>query len=178
MAGEDRNSGSHAAPFGRPARTFRELRKYRQAFMIFLAILLYKDGIGTIIRMTSVYGTQLGISISARSLPCCWCSGSAFPSRSDSGCSARRIGTERALFIALGVYTLAGILGYIHADGDALLRPCQAGRDGPRRRQALRRALFARMIPAKKVVGVLRILCGRGTVGGRARSARFRCASR
>ena len=36
--------------------TFRDLRKYRQAFLMLLAFLIYNDGIGTIIRMASLYG--------------------------------------------------------------------------------------------------------------------------
>ena len=40
--------------------TFRELRRHRQAFIFLLAFLLYNDGIQTIIRMATIYGTEIG----------------------------------------------------------------------------------------------------------------------
>ena len=49
------------ASFARLRHTLRELRRYRHAFLMLLAFLLYNDGIGTIIRMASLYGTQVGI---------------------------------------------------------------------------------------------------------------------
>src|SRR4029079_4488092 len=41
--------------------TLRGLRRYRDAFTMLLAFMLYNDGIGTIIRMATLYGTQVGI---------------------------------------------------------------------------------------------------------------------
>ena len=49
------------AAFTRLATTFREIRKYRNAFLLFIAMLLYQDGIQTIIRMAGVYGAEVGI---------------------------------------------------------------------------------------------------------------------
>ena len=39
--------------------TLREFRRYRQAFLMLLAFLIYNDGIGTIIRMAGLYGTEI-----------------------------------------------------------------------------------------------------------------------
>ncbi|MDH4065630.1 MAG: MFS transporter, partial [Acidobacteriota bacterium] len=47
--------------FVRLGHTFREMRRYKQAFLFFLAMLLYQDGIQTIIRMAAVYGAEIGI---------------------------------------------------------------------------------------------------------------------
>ena len=41
--------------------TFRHLGRYRQAVIMLIAFLIYNDGIGTIIRMATIYGTELGI---------------------------------------------------------------------------------------------------------------------
>ncbi len=41
------------------SRRFRELRRYRQAFLLLLAFLLYNDGIQTIIRMATTYGAEM-----------------------------------------------------------------------------------------------------------------------
>src|SRR5215218_958839 len=45
--------------------TLRELRRYRQAFLLLLAFLIYNDGIQTIIRMATVYGSEIQISTGA-----------------------------------------------------------------------------------------------------------------
>ena len=66
------------------------------------------------------------------------------------GALGARIGTKRALFIALAVYTLTAVMGYFMTTVThffilaGLVATVQGGR------QALSRALFARLIPAKK----------------------------
>ena len=52
-----------AAGFRRLGQTFREIRKYRQLFFFLLAFWLYNDGIGTIIKMATIYGSEIGIGI-------------------------------------------------------------------------------------------------------------------
>ena len=49
----------------RLVETFHELRRYKQAFLLLLAFLLYNDGIQTIIRMATTYGTEIGIDDNA-----------------------------------------------------------------------------------------------------------------
>ena len=47
--------------FGRLARTFKELRLYRQLMIFIVAFWIYNDGIGTIIKMATIYGAEIGI---------------------------------------------------------------------------------------------------------------------
>jgi UMF1 family MFS transporter len=47
--------------FARLARTFRELRLYRQLLVFIIAFWIYNDGIGTIIKMATIYGSEIGI---------------------------------------------------------------------------------------------------------------------
>lgn len=47
--------------FGRLLRTFRELRLYRQLMIFIIAFWIYNDGIGTIIKMATIYGAEIGI---------------------------------------------------------------------------------------------------------------------
>ncbi len=54
------------AAFTRLGQTFREVRRYRNAFLLFIAMLLYQDGIQTVIRMSSVYGAEVGIDQNAQ----------------------------------------------------------------------------------------------------------------
>ena len=42
-------------------RTFRELRLYRQLLIFIVAFWIYNDGIGTIIKMATIYGAEIGI---------------------------------------------------------------------------------------------------------------------
>jgi UMF1 family MFS transporter len=47
--------------FGRLLRTFREVRLYRQLLVFIIAFWIYNDGIGTIIKMATIYGAEIGI---------------------------------------------------------------------------------------------------------------------
>ena len=80
------------AVLARLAETSRELRRYRQGFLMLLAFLIYNDGIGTIIRMATIYGTEMGIDQGAMIGPSCSSSSSAFPFRFSSACWPARSG--------------------------------------------------------------------------------------
>jgi UMF1 family MFS transporter len=47
--------------FARLLGTFRELRLYRQLLIFIIAFWIYNDGIGTIIKMATIYGAEIGI---------------------------------------------------------------------------------------------------------------------
>ena len=50
-----------AGGFERLVRTFKELRLYRQLLIFIVAFWIYNDGIGTIIKMATIYGAEIGI---------------------------------------------------------------------------------------------------------------------
>jgi UMF1 family MFS transporter len=138
------------AAFVRLGETFRELRSYRQAFLLLLAFLIYNDGIQTIIKMATAYGTEIGIGQSALigaillvqfvGIPCTFLFGTV----------AGRIGAKRSLFLGLLAYTVISILGYYMTSAThfyilaGLVGVVQGGT------QALSRSLFASMIPQHK----------------------------
>jgi MFS transporter, UMF1 family len=148
--GERANSAILTAAFGRLGRTFREIRRYRHAFLLFIAMLLYQDGIQTIIRMASVFGAEIGIDINAQIAAFVMVQFLGIPFSFLFGMLGTRIGTKRAIFIALAVYTVTAIMGYFMTSVThffilaGLVATVQGGS------QALSRALFARLIPAKK----------------------------
>jgi UMF1 family MFS transporter len=126
------------------------MRRYKHAFVFFLAMLLYQDGIQTIIRMASVYGAELGIDQNAQIAAFIMVQFLGIPFSFLFGALGARIGTKRALFIALAVYTAATILGYFMTTVThffilaGLVATVQGGA------QALSRAMFSRLIPVKK----------------------------
>jgi UMF1 family MFS transporter len=46
--------------FKRLAETFHDIRRYRELFKFLIAFLIYNDGIGTIIGVAAIYGSELG----------------------------------------------------------------------------------------------------------------------
>ncbi len=128
-------------------RTFGELRNFRHAFLFLIAFFIYNDGISTIIRLATSYGTELGfeqglligsiIVVQVVAIPCTF----AF------GAIAGWIGTKNTLFGGLVVYMLISILGYFMTTAvhfvalAAMVGMVQGGT------QALSRSLFASMIP-------------------------------
>ena len=149
-AGEAANTNLLTAAFGRLGRTFREMRRYKHAFLLFIAMLLYQDGIQTIIRMASVYGAEIGIDQNAQIAAFVMVQFLGIPFSFAFGALGVRIGTKRALFIALAVYTAATIIGFFMTTVTqffllaAMVATVQGGA------QALSRALFARLIPVNK----------------------------
>ena len=47
--------------FARLARTFKELQLYRHLLIFIVAFWIYNDGIGTIMKMATIYGAEIGI---------------------------------------------------------------------------------------------------------------------
>lgn len=59
--GVKREKNVLASSFSRLGTTFKEIRKYRTVFLFLIAYFFYIDGVGTIISMSTAYGTDLGI---------------------------------------------------------------------------------------------------------------------
>jgi UMF1 family MFS transporter len=135
------------AAFSRLGRTLSEIRKYRHAFLMFIAMLLYQDGIQTIIRMAGVYGAEVGIDQTSQIAAFVMVQFVGIPFAFLFGSLGARVGTKRCIFFAIGVYALATVLAFfmttvVHFFILAfLIATVQGGA------QALSRALFARLIP-------------------------------
>jgi MFS transporter, UMF1 family len=143
----ERAAISIVAAFSRLARTLQEIRKYRHALLMFIAMLLYQDGIQTIIRMAGVYGAEVGVDQTSLIAAFVMAQFVGIPFSFLFGALGSRIGTKRCIFIAIGVYSLATILAFfmtsrVHFFALAfLIATVQGGA------QALSRALFSRLIP-------------------------------
>ena len=134
----------------RLVETFRELRRYRQAFLLLVAFLLYNDGIQTIIRMATTYGAELNLDDSAMILALLITQFIGVPFAFLFGTIAGKIGAKHAVFAGLAVYAGITILGYFMKNATeflalaVLVGMVQGGT------QALSRSLFASMIPRHK----------------------------
>ncbi len=136
--------------FGRLAKTFREVRRYRQAFLFLIAFWLYSDGIGTIIKMAAIYGREIGIGptdllgalllVQFVGIPCTF----AF------GALADRLGAKGGLYVALGVYTAIAVLGFFMTEGWHFWALAGAVGTVQGGAQALSRSLYASLIPPEK----------------------------
>jgi UMF1 family MFS transporter len=130
--------------------TLRELQRFRQAFLLLLAFLLYNDGIQTIIRMATIYGTEIGIDDNAMIAALLVTQFIGVPFAFLFGAFARKIGARAAVFVGLTAYALITILGYFMRTSTqffalaVMVGMVQGGT------QALSRSMFASMIPKYK----------------------------
>ena len=130
--------------------TFHELRRYKQAFLLLTAFLIYNDGIQTIIRMATIYGTSLKIDESAMITALLITQFIGVPFAFLFGHIASRVGAKPAVFAGLAVYAAITVLGYFMQNAThffmlaILVGMVQGGT------QALSRSLFASMIPRHK----------------------------
>ncbi|CAN5768985.1 MFS transporter [soil metagenome] len=148
--GEVRHKESIALGVRQLRGTFAELRRYKQAFLLLLAFVIYNDGIQTIIRMASLYGANMGLDDGAMITALLMTQFIGVPAAFGFGMIASKIGAKTAVFIGLFVYAAISILGYYMTSAAhffalaGLVGLVQGGT------QALSRSLFASMIPKQK----------------------------
>jgi UMF1 family MFS transporter len=141
---------SIAAAFRTLRETFRHLGRYRQAVLMLVAFLIYNDGIGTIIRMAAIYGTELGIGRGPLIASILIVQFVGIPFAFLFGMFAKKVGTKRAIFAGLAVYVVISVFGfYMRTAAHFLILALLVGvvQGGT---QALSRSLFASLIPRQQ----------------------------
>jgi UMF1 family MFS transporter len=132
------------------AGTYRDLRRYKQAFIFMVAFLIYNDGIQTIIRMAAIYADEIGIGQSDLISAILMVQFVGIPCAFAMGQLADRIGTKRTILAGLAVYGVVAVLAYSMTSTTefyllaGLVGLVQGGC------QALSRSLFASLIPKAK----------------------------
>jgi UMF1 family MFS transporter len=156
---------------------FRELASQRNAFRFLVAFWLYNDGIGTVIKMAGAYGSELGIPLGHMVGALLLAQAVGVPATVGFGALAQRIGSKRAILLALGVYTavavwamgirevwefwlLAGLVGTVQGGS-----------------QALSRSLFATFVPRGAEAGYFAFFDVSGRLAGVAGPALFALAT-
>lgn len=140
---------SLAATFSELKRTFRNVKQYRNAFLFLLAFWAFSDGIGTIMKMATIYGLEVGLQQNDLIAAILMVQFVGIPATFLIGALTDKIGPKVGLYFTLAVYTGITFVAYfmttsrefwILAGGVALV---QGGS------QALSRSIYAVMIPRK-----------------------------
>ncbi|MBN2047415.1 MAG: MFS transporter [Anaerolineaceae bacterium] len=138
------------ASINRLVNTFKDIRKYKELTKFIVAFWLYNNGIGTIIYMATIYGTELGFSSTTTIGTLLMVQFVAIPFAFLFGWLGKKLGTKRSILLSIFIYSLIAIGGYFlyqewhfWALGFAVAT-VQGGS------QALSRSLFGRMMPKSK----------------------------
>ncbi|MEZ4386784.1 MAG: MFS transporter [Candidatus Krumholzibacteriia bacterium] len=143
-----REPGPLLGDLARLRRTWREVRRHRTLLQFLLAYWIYNDGIGTIVKMATAYGGEIGIGTGAMIQALVLTQFVAWPCSLAFGRAAGRFGPKPVLLAGLGVYAGICVLGYFMTTAwqffvlAGLVGTVQGGCQG------LSRSLFARMVPA------------------------------
>jgi UMF1 family MFS transporter len=136
--------------FRRLGQTFRDVRRYRELIKFLVAFWLYNDGIGTIIKMATIYGAEIGIGQSDLIGALLMMQFVGIPFSFLFGRLAKRLGAKPSIYLALGIYTIISTWGYFMSQAwefwalAFLVGLVQGGS------QALSRSLFGSMVPKGK----------------------------
>ena len=129
------------------ATTFREIAQYREVLKFLIAFWLYNDGIGTIIKMATIYGAEIGIGQTDLIAALLLTQFVGIPFSLAFGRLAKRLGAKRSVLLGLGVYAFISVLGYFMTTAwqfyvlAVMVGFVQGGT------QALSRSLFGTMVP-------------------------------
>lgn len=139
------------ATFRQLGRTLAHIRERRDLLMFLVAFWLYSDGIGTIIKMATIYGAEVGIGRQDLIGALLMVQLVAAPASLAFGRLAKPLGPRAAVLVGLAGYCGISVFAYFlekpwHFWAMALLVALFQGGT-----QALSRSMFASLVPKRQV---------------------------
>ena len=144
-AGE--RGGPLLAPFLRLGHTLRDIGRFRQAALLLLAFVVYNDGIQTVIKLATAYGTEIGLPRDSLIAAILLVQFVGVPCALAFGKVAERVGAKRAVLGGVAAYVGITVLAFYMRTAThflalaVLVGLVQGGT------QALSRSLFSSMVP-------------------------------
>lgn len=136
--------------FGRLRTTFKQIKRFKHIMLFLVGFWFYSDGVGTIIKMATIYGRELGIGSSHLIGALLLVQFVGIPATFGFGMIADRMGTKPAMILSLIVYMFICVLGFYMDTAwhfwalAVLVALVQGGCQG------LSRSLYASIIPESK----------------------------
>jgi len=136
--------------FGRLRRTWRDLSGYKPLLLLLVAYWVYNDGIGTIVKMATIYGGEIGIETHHMIQALVLTQFIGVPCTILFGRLAGRYSARAMLQLGLAIYACICVLGFFMTTTwqffllAGLVGTVQGGC------QALSRSLFGSMVPKHK----------------------------
>ncbi len=136
--------------FGELIHTFREVRRYRAAWLFLLAYWLYIDGVNTIQKMAVDYGMSIGLETSSLIQAILMVQFIGFPAALLFGWLGQRISPVIGIFVCIVVYTLVTIYATLLTTSTEFFIMAAATGCVQGGIQALSRSYYGRLIPPER----------------------------